>query len=55
MTHEFEADDGADVPMALVAVTVNVYGVPGVKSKTVNVIGEPKPIRVAPPGLAVAV
>jgi hypothetical protein len=42
----------ADVPLALVAVTVKVYAVPLVKPETV--IGD-DPVPVRPPGLDVAV
>jgi hypothetical protein len=41
------------VPVALVAVTVNVYAVPVVSPLTV--IGEDAPVPVSPPGLDVAV
>ena len=46
------AELAADVPFALVAVTVNVYDVPSVKPETV--IGE-DPVPVNDPGLDVAV
>jgi hypothetical protein len=49
---EPEAAEAADVPLAFVAVTVNVYAVPLDNPETV--IGE-APVPVAPPGLAVAV
>jgi hypothetical protein len=42
-----------DVPTALVAVTVNVYGVPVVKP--VTTIGDDVPVAVMPPGLDVTV
>ena len=45
--------DGAPVPTAFVAVTVNVYAVPFVSP--VTVIGLDAPVPVAPPGLAVTV
>ena len=48
-----DAADGAPVPAALVAVTVNVYVVPLVRP--VKVTGEAPPVAVAPPGLAVTV
>jgi hypothetical protein len=41
------------VPVAFVAVTVNVYAVPVVKPETV--IGEDVPVPVRPPGLEVTV
>jgi hypothetical protein len=41
------------VPLAFVAVTVNVYAVPFVKP--VTVIGEDAPVAVIPPGLEVTV
>jgi hypothetical protein len=47
------AADAAEVPLALVALTVNVYSVPAVKPETV--IGEDEPVPVAPPGEAVTV
>jgi hypothetical protein len=47
------AVDAGDVPIAFVAVTVNVYEVPLVKPETV--IGDEPPVPVAPPGLAVTV
>jgi hypothetical protein len=47
------AAEGADVPIALVAVTVNVYEVSCVKP--VTVIGEDAPVPVIDPGLEVAV
>src|SRR4051794_31216600 len=50
---EFEADDAGPVPMALVAVTVNVYEVPFVKPVTVS--GPLLPDAVCPPGCAVTV
>ena len=48
-----DAADGAPVPAALVAITVNVYVVPLVRP--VKVTGEAPPVAVAPPGLAVTV
>lgn len=45
--------DGAPVPAALVATTLNVYVVPLVRPA--KVIGEAAPVAVAPPGLAVTV
>jgi hypothetical protein len=50
---ELLGDDATDVPIAFVAVTVNVYDVPLVKP--VTVIGDELPVPVAPPGLAVTV
>ena len=50
--------DGADagpVPCALVAVTVNVYGVPLVRPVTVQLNGPVVHAQVCPPGDAVAV
>jgi hypothetical protein len=47
-----EADDEVDVPLILVAATVNVYEVPFVSPETV--IGE-DPVPVSPPGEDVAV
>jgi hypothetical protein len=47
------AVDAGDVPIAFVAVTVNVYEVPLLKPETV--IGDEPPVPVAPPGLAVTV
>jgi hypothetical protein len=43
-----DAADGDDVPIAFVAVTVNVYGVPVVRP--VTVIGELAPVAVMPLG-----
>ena len=48
-----EAADAAPVPNPLVAVTVNVYGVPFVSPITVK--GLLAPVAVNPPGLAVTV
>ena len=48
-----DAADGAPVPAALVAITVNVYVVPLVRP--VKVTGEAPPVAVTPPGLAVTV
>ena len=47
----FDAALAAPVPMAFVAVTVNVYAVPLVRPVTVS--GDAAPVPVAPPGLAV--
>ena len=47
-----EALDESEVPLAFVAVTVNVYAVPFVSPETV--IGE-DPVPVSPPGEEVAV
>jgi hypothetical protein len=47
------AEDASDVPIAFVAVTVNVYDVPAVKPLTV--IGDELPVAVTPPGLDVTV
>ena len=41
-----EADDARDVPIALVAVTVNVYAVPSDRPVTVQVV--PDVVQVAP-------
>ena len=49
----FEAADGGPVPIALVAVTVNVYAVPLVRP--VTVIGLEVPVAVIPPGEEVTV
>jgi hypothetical protein len=46
-------EDAGDVPIAFVAVTVNVYAVPF--DKPVTVSGLDAPVAVAPPGLAVTV
>lgn len=46
--------DGAPVPAALVAVTVNEYATPFVSPLTVQLVA-PAVVQVAPPGLAVAV
>ena len=48
----FEAADAADVPLALVAVTVNVYAVAPVKPETVIGLA---PVPVTEPGEDVAV
>lgn len=48
-----EAPDAAPVPIALLATTVNVYAVPGVR--VVMVIGFVAPTAVNPPGLDVTV
>ena len=50
---DVDAFDGIDVPDALVAVTVNVYGVFDDNPDTV--IGEEVPVPVNPPGLLVTV
>lgn len=49
-----DADDAGDTPMEFVAVTVNVYVVPGVRPVTEQVVA-PVVVQVAPPGLAVTV
>jgi hypothetical protein len=49
----FDAALAGPVPVALVAVTTNVYAVPVVRPETV--IGEEVPVPVKPPGLDVAV
>lgn len=49
----FEAPLAGPVPIAFVAVTVNVYAVPFVRPETV--IGEADPVPVKPPGLDVTV
>lgn len=49
------ADDAADVPMAFVAVTVNVKAVEGVVGKPVTTIGEEDPLAVYPPVFDVTV
>jgi hypothetical protein len=46
--------DGAPVPAAFVAVTVNEYELPFVSPRMVHVV-VPAVAQVAPPGLAVAV
>jgi hypothetical protein len=50
---EAEGAEALPVPIALVAVTVNVYGIPFVRPEIV--IGEPVPVAVLVPGLAVMV
>ena len=50
---EDDADDGADVPAAFVAVTVNVYAV--LDDKPVTLTGEAAPVPVNPPGEDVTV
>jgi hypothetical protein len=50
---ELLAEDAGDVPIAFVAVTVNVYAVPLLKPLTV--IGDEAPVPVKPPGLDVTV
>jgi len=52
-TRLLDAADGADVPIALVAVTVNVYDVELLRPLTVT--GEDAPVPVIDPGLEVAV
>jgi hypothetical protein len=49
----FEATDAAPVPMALVAVTVNVYAVPLVSPLTVTGLDIPEPV--SSPGFDVTV
>ena len=49
----FDAADAGPVPIALVAVTVNVYAVPLVRP--VTEIGLAVPVAVIPPGLDVTV
>jgi hypothetical protein len=49
----FDAEDAGPVPIALVAVTVNVYEV--LDCKPVTVIGDEAPVPVKPPGLDVTV
>jgi hypothetical protein len=48
-----DADDATDVPVELVAVTVNVYGVFEVNPDTI--IGDDEPVPVKPPGLLVTI
>ena len=50
---ELLGDDAGPVPLAFVAVTVNVYGVPPERPDTTS--GEPAPVAVSPPGLLVTV
>jgi hypothetical protein len=50
---ELDAADAGDVPIAFVAVTVNVYAVPLLKPETV--IGDEAPVPVIPLGLDVTV
>jgi hypothetical protein len=50
---ELLAEDAGDVPIAFVAVTVNVYAVPVDKPETV--IGDEAPVPVIPLGLDVTV
>ena len=50
---DVDALDETDVPLELVAVTVNVYGVFAVNPDTV--IGDDEPVPVKPPGLLVTV
>ena len=51
-----EAEDGAEVPMPFVAVTVKVYATPFVRPVTVPCVAEaPVTFTNAPPGLAVTV
>jgi hypothetical protein len=49
----FDAEEAADVPIALVAVTVNVYEVD--EARPVTVSGDEAPDAVNPPGELVAV
>jgi hypothetical protein len=48
-----EAIDAAEVPTALVAVTVKVYVEPLVRPETTHVV--PDELQIAPPGFAVTV
>ena len=48
-----DTSDDDEVPLELVAVTVNVYGVLDVNPETV--IGEDEPVPIKPPGLLVTV
>jgi hypothetical protein len=50
-----EADDGADVPAALVACTVNAYDDPSFRPVTVAELRVPETTVVAPPGEVVTV
>ena len=50
----FDADDAADVPAELVAVTVKTYEVPPVSPLTVHETA-PVVVQVEPPGLEVTV
>ena len=49
----FDDPDGADVPDAFVAFTVNVYAVPPVRPDTLNGLLAPVPVKL--PGLLVTV
>ncbi len=49
-----EGADATLVPLLLVAVTVNVYGVPLVKFVMVHVVAGAVAVQLAPPGAAVA-
>jgi hypothetical protein len=49
-----DGSDAGPVPFALVAVTVNVYGVPFVRPVTVQLNGPDVQVQVRPPGDAVA-
>lgn len=49
----FEIEEGGPVPATLLAVTVNVYGVPLVRP--VMTIGDPAPVAVIPSGMEVTV
>ena len=48
-----DTSDDDEVPLELVAVTVNVYGVLDVNPETV--IGDDEPVPIKPPGLLVTV
>ena len=50
---EVDTEDAVDVPLVLVAVTVNVYAVPAVNPLTV--IGDDEPVAVIDPGELVTV
>ena len=54
-TAAFDGCDGSDVPVALVAVTVNVYDTPFVNPLTVHDNGPVVQVHCAPPGDAVTV
>jgi len=54
-TIAFDAADAALVPIAFVAVTVNVYDVPFVRPVTVVAVVPPSTVVVAPPGDVVTV
>ena len=49
----WEASEGAEVPIALLAVTVKVYDTPGIRPVTTR--GDPVPLAVSSPGLEVTV